>query len=582
MEKNITAMACIAMLIGLCPSLQSQTLFPDQWESFVSTNNTVLVSDTFRMQRFENSITENWTYTLKGNYAIIDASTVGLSKANEHKLMKLELGSSISFSEVYSPSHQSVKGGISSLGKKLMKNENLSVVLYEPQKTDTVVLAKVVIDNVDFNLKHTNINRTVHAIDFKVQPPTATTKNGYYCLDSVYLFGNIPLYSLFKGKSRWDDTTAWSHLPAERHRHALVKGEASIATDTHCDFVDLKGGLSIAKNKTFSLKELTIHETSSGIQNKGELLINGQLSISRTFPEKGAWYFISFPFDVYADGIDSGFTLKDDTPNEGGNFIYALTYDGASRNNEQTIRSNWNVLPAATSWGNSPVFEKNKGYLLAVDENASATTIRFTSRAGAIPPTFGRSGQLDIDIPYTVDENNSHGGWYLCGNPLPAPLHIRELNHPALDGYVYVFNGENYTPIPLEGNYTLPPYSAFFLKAKQSVSLAIGSTEDDGNSVTLSGMLPLRANISEPAVDTPINNTSTLNKENYQIERTTFSITNAPEKGSVTLFDSNGRQVFVTKFAAGESRQIALPERQGFYILLLQTQNRRKEYKFIR
>lgn len=582
MKKIITRMACLAILIGRCPLLQSQTLSPDQWESFVVTNNSVLVSDTFRMQQFENRISDNWSYSMRGKYSIIDASLSGLSKTSGGKLMKMELGSSMSFSEVYSPSHQSIKGGVACAGKDLMKDENLNVVLYDDEKTETAVLVNIKGDNGHVDLSHTTIHRALYDIDFNAASPASNTKNGYYCIDSVYLFGNIPLYSLFRGKSFWNDTTAWSNLPAERHRHALVGGEVLVTADTHCDFVDLKGSLRIGKDKVFSLKELNVYEASSDIQNEGELLLNGKMSLSRTFPEKGVWYFVSFPFDVYADGIDTAFALKDDTPNEGGNFIYALTYNGESRNEGQGVRSNWDVLPEATAWRNAPVFEKNKGYLLAVDAKASETTICFTSRAGAVPATLGRSGQLDIDIPYAVDEDSSHGGWYLCGNPLPTSLHIRELKHPDLDGYVYVFNGENYTSIPFDGNYTLPPYSAFFLKAKQSVTLTVGSTEDDENSVALSGMLPLRAGRSEPAVDTPTSNIPLLNNENYQMRRTTFLITNAPEKGRVTIFDTKGRQVFATTFVAEESRQITLPEQHGFYILLLQTQKRRMEYKFIR
>lgn len=582
MKKISTVIACTAMLIGLCPSLQSQTLSPDQWESFIVENKTILVSDTFRLQRFENSISDNWPYTMSSNCSIINTSVSGISEAKGTRLMKMDLGGNLSFFEVYSSSHQSIKGGVAYAGKNLMKGENLEVVLYDNEKTEAVVLVKIPSDNNNLKLTHTTINRTLYDIDFNVAPSASNTKGGYYCIDSVYLLGGIPLYSLFKGKSSWNDTTAWSDLPAERHRHALVKGEVTVTADVHCDLVDLSGKLKIEQNKIFSLKDLNIHDTSSTIQNDGELLSSGKMSLSRTFPEKGVWYFVSFPFDVYADGIDSSFSLKDDTPNGGGNFIYALTYNGELRNSGQTVSRNWEVLPEATIKGNIPVFEKNKGYLLAIDAQASNTSIRFTSRAGAIPSTFGKSGEIAINIPYVVDSDRHHAGWYLCGNPLPAPLHVSELKHPDLDGYVYVFNGENYTSIPLDGNYMLPPYSAFFLKAKQSVTLIIGTTDENQESLVLSGMLPLRGGQSEPTAEIPTSNGSLLTNAHYQMGTTVFSIINAPENGSVTIFDTIGRQVFSTKYTAGESKQISLPVQQGFYILLLQTQNRRMEYKFIR
>lgn len=582
MKNLITRMACTGLLFVFNPSLQSQVPSPDQWASFVETNKTTLVSDTFRMQRFESRLSDNWSYTLSGNHAIIDASDSGVEMNDGGKLMKMELGSNLFFATAHSPWHQSVKGGLVYTGNNLMIGENLHVTLYEKEKTEVVAVASVMENDFNINLKPVSVNRSIYAIDFHVAEPAANTKNGYYCIDRVFLFGNIPLYSLFQGKSFWNDTTAWSDLPAERHRHALVKGEVSVTTDTHCDLVDLNGKIKLTPNSTLSVQELNIHEAASTIQSEGDLLLNGQISLSRTFPEKGVWYFVSFPFDVYADGIDAAFTLKDDRPNNGGNFIYALTYNGESRNEGQTVQSNWEVLPEAARWRNTPVFEKNKGYLLAVDKQASQTTIRFTSRGGVIPASFGRSGEIEIDIPYEMDEEDQHGGWYLCGNPLPAPLHVSELQHSDLDGYVYVFNGEGYTPIPLSGNYTLPPYSAFFLKAKRSVALTVGAAKEKPESIALSGMLVLRGAKAEPFVNTPTNNTSVLNKVYYQMQQTVFSITNAPEKGTVTIFDATGRRVLFTRFASGESRQIALPEQRGCYILLLQTQNGRTEYKFIR
>lgn len=582
MKNSITMMACTGMLFVFNPVVQSQTPSPDQWKSFVETNKTVLVSDTFRMQRFENRLPDNWAYTTSGNAVLIDASVSGAQMTSGGKLMKMKPGSKMFFSAAFSPAHQSVKGGLSYTGNNLMKGENLNVTLYEEEKTDAVVVSRVGYDNFNIDLKPVFVNRSIYGIDFHVSEPASNTKNGYYCVDSVYLFGKIPLYSLFQGKSFWNDTTAWSDLPAERHRHALVKGEVLVTSNIHCDLVDLSGKINIEQGKTLSLQELNIHEASSVIQNEGDLLLKGKISLYRTFPEKGVWYFVSFPFDVYADGIDPDFTLKDDMPNSGGNFIYALTYNGESRNDGKTIRSNWDVLPEVAAWSNTPVFEKNKGYLLAIDKQASETTIRFTSRTGAIPAVFGRSGEIEIDIPYEVDEENNHGGWYLCGNPLPAPLHVSKLQHPDLDGYIYVFNGESYTPIPADGNYTLPPYSAFFVKAERSVVLTIGATKEHPETIALSGMLALRGGKVEPFVNTPTNNAPILDKAYYQMQKTSFLITNAPENGTVTIFNATGQHVFSTRFASGESKQIALPEQQGFYILLLQTHNRRAKYKFIR
>ena len=583
MKKTIIVLACIGMLVGVTPcSLYSQTPSPDQWESFISTNNTTLVSDTFRMQRFEDSIQDNWPYTVEGSHSIVDASSAGLGQTDGAKLMKLELSSSLRFSTVASPLHQTIRGGLAFGVKNMMKGEHLNVVLREESKLDTVLLYNSKTDNYTTNVRHVDLYRTIYGIDFNVEKAAANTKNGYYCVDSVYLFGDIPSYSLFRGKSFWNDTTSWSHLPAERHRHALIKGQVSITSDIHCDQVSLNGKMIVEKNKTFSLGDLNIHEASSSFKNEGDLLLDGKVSLTRTFPEKGVWYFVSFPFDVYADGIDSGFALKDDSPNAGGNFIYVLSYNSETRSKGDGTQSNWVVLPESATRSNSPVFEKNKGYLLAIDEQADKTTICFTSRAGDVSSSFGKSGEINIDIPYAIDKNSANSGWYLCGNPLPSSLHVKELAHSSLDGYVYLFNGEDYTQIPLDGNYVLPPFAAFFLKADQTTTISVGVTGEDPKSIALSAMSPLRGIKSEPSVGVATNNIEVMENKFYRMEKNMFHITNAPENGTVAIVDGAGRQISVSKFASGESKQILLPKQSGFYVLIIQTQNGRGEYKFIR
>lgn len=572
------------MAVCLYPNLmKAQTTSPDQWEIFVSTDNAVLLTDTFRMQRFEGDMQDNWPYTGGEGCSIIEASETGFTETSGGKLMHLDLGSSLKFSDAVSPMHQTVRGGLSYVAKNAMTGEQLKAVLYEETKKDTAVVCKVLKEDFTSDLKHVKIGRTIYAIDFLVGDPSANTKNGYYCLDSVYLYGDIPVYSLFTGKTSWNNTVAWSHLPAERHRHALIKGEVSVTADTHCDNVSLNGGIRIEKNKVFRVNDLNLYEASSYITNEGELLLNGKIHLTRTFPEKGVWYFVSFPFDVYADGLDSGFTLKDETPNAGGNYFYVLTYNGKRRSEGQSVQSNWDVLPVSVTQSGEPVFEKNKGYLFAIDEQADATTISFSSRSEAIPSTFGKNAEINIDIPYTTTADDANSGWFFCGNPLPAPMHVNELAHPSLDGYVYLFNGEEYSPIPLDGNYLLPPYSAFFLKAKQSTTLSVGSKEDEGhNAVLLSAMYSLHDAKTEPSATITTGNEAIVKHTSYRMEATRFCITNAPEKGTVHICDANGRTILTSSFVEGETKQIALPEQPGFYVLLLQTQNGRIEYKLIR
>lgn len=571
----------ICMLAGLCPCLKSQILSPDQWDPFISEHNTTLVRDTFRVQRFDGSFRNNWNYTLDGTYVIAPAFSPGGGGVNGAKILKMGLNTTLRFEKVSPSGHTSVKGGLGYVAQGLMIQENLNVILYHRDTVETVVLRNVTTDNFFTEWWYININRDLYGLDVQTSPAGANTKGGHYDIDIACLHGDIAQYSLFKGKGCWNDTVNWSHLPAERHRHGLVKGDVTIAADTHCDTVSLQGMLTVGDGVTLSLKQLFLYDETSCVKNEGSLLVDGCIELIRTFPEKGAWYFVSFPFDVYADGIDPAFALKDETPNAGGNYIYALLYDGKRRHEEWTNRVNWVVLPEAAASGTAPVFEKNKGYLLSIDKLADRDRLRFSSRKEEIPRTFGKRGELNIAVPSLKGEGDAHTGWHLCGNPLPSPLHVSELNHPALDDYVYFYNGENYTAIPVTENYLIPPYSAFFLKAEKSVTIELGAKEDE-NAILLSAPRLLPGELAEPVSPNSTGNNPVEAFAFCRFTQTSFCLENAPQKGTVSIVGAAGNLLHLYAFSAGESKQIPLPASSGYYILQVQMQNRRMEYKFVR
>lgn len=579
MKTNVYFFTCL--IFGTSLFSNAQTTDPDQWADFITNNNNTLVSDTFRMLRFEDSLPDNWTYRTEGNCELVNASDINATGTSMGTLLKMGLGSSLYTEAAQSLMHQSITGTIVFTANGLMKGEHMNLTLHHGE-TQEVKRIEINTNNYSIDFKHVDIkNRVLHGIDIQISQAASNTQNGYYAFDSLYLCGQIPTYSLFEGEGNWRDTARWSHLPAERHRHALVQGSAVLSEDTHCDQVSLAGQIRVQENSTFSLRDLNLYGTSSTLQNTGKLLVGGCVSLTRTFPEKGVWYFVSFPFDVYPDGLDPAFSLKDDTPNAGGNYIYLLSYDGESRNNGQLSQSNWTVIPESAKDGESPIFEKNKGYLIAIDEAAEQTTLRFTSREGVIPNSFGKSGEIAITIPYEVGENNRHGGWFLCGNPLPAPIAVSEFAHPDLDGYVYLYNGTDYTRIAIDEAYSLPPYSAFFLKARQSVQLTVEADKNLVERTLLSTHSPLRTWLSEPSTNLSTENT-VIDESAYRMTRSLFQISRAPEKGSVHIYDISGKHIFTQNFAAGESRDIPLPLQTGLYILTLKTENRRTEYKFVR
>ena len=145
-------------------------------------------------------------------------------------------------------------------------------------------------------------------------------------MDSVYSYGSIRQYSLFSGNGNWNDTIRWSHFPPLRHRSALISGEAKINSTVQCEQALLgNGSLHITEKGHFIVDKLVLYSTDNPLTNTdraltttdnsltvaGKLTVNKQLEVRYTFPEKGKWYFLSFPFDVYLNDIDKRFQLKD-------------------------------------------------------------------------------------------------------------------------------------------------------------------------------------------------------------------------------------------------------------------------------
>ncbi|MDD4115742.1 MAG: hypothetical protein PHG27_09160 [Massilibacteroides sp.] len=562
----------------LPPVLSSQTLAPNQWERFISEQNTNLISDTFRLQTFEGTAMDNWRYDAGDGVSVVSASDLSAGGTSGGKLLKFTAGCKTSFEPFSSAFHQSVCGGLSYIGQNLIANENLEIILYQEDTTSTKKLCQVKSDLYSTDIIHVLIKSSFDKLGFQVSSPTSGTKNGYYGLDSVYVFGKIPEYSLFQGKGDWNDTTAWSHLPAERHRHALIQGKVSVANDIRCDRISLDGELVVRQGKTFHVQEMNLYETSS-ILNKGYLQLDGKICLNRTFPEKGVWYFVSFPFDVYAEGLDPEFSLKDDSPNSGGNYIYVRTYDGKKRSEERTVKTSWTVVPESATSSDNPLFEKGKGYLLAIDEGADRNTVSFSSSPGDLSADYGKSGEIVIDIPYSVRENDPDDGWAFCGNPLPSSLPVNALNHPDLDGYVYLFNGENYTPISVNEEYELPPFSAFFLKAKQGLTLDINALEETSERKQVDELHPLKKRGLEPVEQRTSGIDGIGDERPYRIVGSSFQLKSVTEDGILILYDWTGRRISSCSFTKGEIPHIGFPKEHGTYVVWVETRNIRKGYK---
>lgn len=459
---------------------------PSEWKTFVNSAENVLVTDTFMYQGFGTEARNNWKYILSGGAEVFDAREFGIKGQEGDCSLKLPLGSGVEFEEIKKEGYQDIYVRIWFAAHNIMNDEELEITYVNENSvtkhailfSDNITTTPI---NVDYGKKLQMSNpfsiKNFSALSFRVDNAGEDTRDGFYGLDRLRVHGQIKESTLFTGTGSWSDKERWSHLPAARARNALIQGSVSLSSDQRCGNLEIGGG-SVTIQKTGSLtltNDLCFYQTpakQSALINHGSIAATGRVSLTKEFPKRGAWYFISFPFDVYASGIH-GFTQKNGTPNSGGNYFYVKYYDSEQRASMGLDTDNWITLtpPASTQ----PVFRKNQGYLIALDEGADASTLTFTSKKGAVPAAFGKSASLNIPFsPAQGGISSAHEGWYLCGNPFPAPMSLSLLaGVSGIGEYAYCYDGNTYQVYALGSGEEIPPFSAFFLKVTNNCKPAL-------------------------------------------------------------------------------------------------------------
>lgn len=596
MKKSIwhlsrCAVVCTAFLF-VQQITWSQVSDPSTWESFTQSEANRSVRDTFRMQTFEGLPSDNWEYTTKGDVSIEDLSTINIPNTKGDYGLRMPMGSQAAFEHFPLTHYQDVKISVHKGGIHLMQGEEMRVRTYRAGETTYPSIVTLIKSDATNLFSTTIISKNPPGVDIIVPAPAANTQNGCYYVDSVYAHGMIPAYSLYTGSGNWTDPIRWSHTPAYRHRDALIKGEVSIHTGISCGDLHLaEGNILISSTGELSVNNLTIYSDdnasspSAFLRSSGAIHIAAHATIEKTFAEKGKWYFISFPFDIYASGIDPDFQLGDDTSDTNGNYFYLRTYDGDKRAKQQTDADNWVVVPRTAANTSRPIFQKDKGYLIALDATASRTSLRFTSKAGSVPADFGKNGQASIQVTLnSQSQSQDHNGWYLCGNPLPAPLPLNQIaSNPALDGYIYIYDGSTYQPYAIGSDFAIPPFSAFFVKATQNTHLSVQHTPLQAHYQLLSASVPLGHAAPEPQIartPTVSNQSLTIKDISIHLSHQTLFIANLPHPGKAELFNTAGKLVYALALEKGNS-SIHLPLPQGLYILNIQTGHDQAQYKCV-
>ena len=580
--------AC-ATFLSAHPCIYSQVSNPSKWAAFVQGEENVSVRDTFRLQTFAGNSADNWKYSASEDVSIQDLTQIGIFGKHDKQGLQIPLNSKVVFERYRLDPYQDIIIGVHFSASHVMKGEELSARTYREEETSLPHFLVIKEDDYSTKFSTTSIVRTPKGLDLITPQPTANTRNGCYYVDSVFAHGLIPAFSLFTGTGNWNDTIRWTHLPAMRQRMALLNGEATIDSEVVCRAVSIgEGTLNIAESGELVVQTLAIHSndnqplSSGSLISRGEIHVKDKLKAQKTFAEKGKWFFIAFPFDVYAAGIDPKFKMSDDKQKTSGDYFYVRTYNGDKRSSAQSASNNWEVVSAEIAQSDQPIFKKNKGYLIALDAAASTNTLTFCSKEKEIPTDFGKNGAITITIQHPSEANTEHDGWFLCGNPLPMPLALRDLQaNSALDGFVYVHDGNSYQSYAFDSDYALPPFSAFFVKAKESTVLTVQQGSNFRDAHLLDVNEPIAATFAEPKAGIVTSNESIQpNVVHFQFNRQSFVAHDLPSRGSVNIYNQEGKHVWSKPLPKGSSTHAhALP--QGIYVVVVQSNGKITQEKVV-
>lgn len=562
MKKNIPFQAILIAIVQWVfnspMSAQSEWFSPLQWKSLVQDpQKNLIIRDTVLYQSFDSDNPLSINYTVSGQYDFFYPQEEGIQGASDSRAIRLYPGSRLTIDTLIYPALKMAEIHIPFAFQHVNKEEDIYFTTYFYSGDTEFDARPYVVKSNDCSRYFREIyvgrqcfyrgrRSAPYRLQIKVTKPTSAS-DGYYCIDSLFLVGNIEQYSLLQQSGTWHDHSLWSHDYTSLRRVALIDADVRINQAAEC--------LHLINNQ----KEIRI-------QPEG-VLHTRQMTTLHTFAEKGKWYFISFPHDVSLAGIDARFQLGDAstvTTEPVNNILYIQTYDGRGRAENNRSDGNWTVLSADTFSPEDILLEKGKGYLMAIDETADIQTLSFSSPANN-SQTFRETMSVPLEANTLQGGDEANNGWILCGNPYPSAVSLQEiLPNPDLDGYVYLYNGQDYEAYPIDSDYAIPAGSAFFVKAVQDTELLFQRKEDTASSVILQHTaLPYQG--KEPGSPSITQAIKPSCKIQYIIRSGKIHIQNS-QAGELIVYTVLGKEVKRMRLLEGEG-EYALPQSAGMYFL---------------
>lgn len=174
-----------------------------------------------------------------------------------------------------------------------------------------------------------------------------------------------------------------------------------------------------------------------------------------------------------------------------------------------------------------------------------------------------------------ASSNQSAGNWEVVPiRPDNVPLFEK---NKALDGNIYVYDGNGYKTYSLNSNYALPPFAAFFVKASTETIINISSQSSSTQPIqTIQTDLPINIKFSEPYTNDQNTDTNnpTISDFHFFIKGRELQLHNIPQAGWIRIYDTFGKTIYTRNIQTGTSF-FTLPKKNGFFFLQIYT---KKEY----
>lgn len=335
--------------------------------------------------------------------------------------------------------------------------------------------------------------------------------------DSVFAYGDIPSYSLFSGIGNWNDTTLWSHLPPLRHRNALIKGNVSITTDTYCkDIAIHSGSLEINPGSLFILQNLDLYENKASLHSGGTILLSGRITFHKTFEEPGNGilsHFLSTFIRLASTSTSNKRMLRLTT--EATIFMSNPTTEtsGHRPTNLPRIGKSCPSVPIM-----SPCSKKQRLPDRIRRENDKPNFIFFISTRRH-PRKFCQYRSYCNSFKFRQFFRQSRKPRLVFvrqSTPRTTSINPNRKNR-ALDGNIYVYDGNGYKTYSLNSNYALPPFAAFFVKASSPTELKISSNSTPTKAINIIPTnFPMSKSITEPHPNKQSTEIELPNTENFR------------------------------------------------------------------